>query len=1159
MNEVFVRFQNLLRELFQFDWADLDFGIYRIMNHKRAVIEHFITEDLPRAVNEELDKGALAEQEQAAKDLEAARKKLFDTFDHPFDAEGNLTDESRSSKPGKEYLAAQERAKSAKGREALESAVYNHLYAFFSRYWQDGDFISKRRYSKKERYAIPYNGEEVYLYWANHDQYYIKTGEYFTDYTWKTPNGVTVHFRLKAADVEQNNVKGEKRFFLPLLKEIVWDAETRTFTIPFEFRPLTEQEQIAYGQKNQQEAIIAKAVQDIPKRLPKGALEAAAALSAEKRKTDKGETVTYLEHHLRKYTRRNTSDFFIHRDLRGFLSRELDFYLKNEVLNLEELEAAGENLAEGWFQLLRLVKRLGLAIIEFLAQIEDFQKMLWEKKKFVTETFYVITVGNIPEAFYAEIAENEAQWEEWQALFDIEVPPSPRGGEGRGEGRKSRTKVERNAVIQQFAREMREAPTDAEKRLWFCLRDRRLGGFKFRRQHPMGSYIADFICIEAGIIIELDGGQHAEDEQRKRDAQRTSFFESQGFRVLRFWNHDVLARTEAVLETILDALENAPHPNPLPMGEREKFLKAHPTLPLDTRHFPPDFTDRLLAAFENLDDLTDGLLLHSENWQALNLLQEKYRERVKCVYIDPPYNTNATEIIYKNEYRDSSWLSLIYDRVSKSIGLSAPDGMHCITIDDVECPRLWIELEQLFGSDNYLGTACIRSNPGGRKRKRQLALQHEYALFFAKNSSTQVSKLPVAPEDKSHSYKQDEKGNWFELRNLRKEGIDSAARPDDDRYYPIYYDPKSGRISSKQELPIQIWPIDSKGVKRIWRRSIEDIDHLAASGEIICQQTKSGYQLYFRYRGGLEGETPKSLWVDAKFSASEYGTPILDNILGKREVFDFPKSVYAVAECIQTMSSMRDCFVLDFFAGSGTTGHAVINLNREDGGRRKFILVEMAHYFDTVLLPRIKKVTFTPEWKDGKPKRMATAEEAERSPRIVKVLRLESYEDTLNNLSFDESSGQMALQFEDYLLKYMLTWETRRSETLLNVEKLSKPFDYALHIHHNGETQVQKVDLPETFNYLIGLDVETRKVLDNNGKHYLVYRGVSHEGRRTAVIWRETEGWKEDDYHSDRDFVVRHKLTEGADEVFVNGDSFIPGAQALDGVFKAKMFAGVEV
>jgi len=165
MNDNQVKFQNLLRELFQFDCADLDFGIYCIMNYKRAVIERFITEDLPKAIAEELEQGALAEQAKVQEALAAARQKVLKALrDDALDAEGNLAEQYRESNVGKEYLEAQQRAQGSRSREALEAAIYNHLYAFFSRYWQDGDFISKRRYSKKERYAIPYNGEEVYLY-----------------------------------------------------------------------------------------------------------------------------------------------------------------------------------------------------------------------------------------------------------------------------------------------------------------------------------------------------------------------------------------------------------------------------------------------------------------------------------------------------------------------------------------------------------------------------------------------------------------------------------------------------------------------------------------------------------------------------------------------------------------------------------------------------------------------------------------------------------------------------------------------------------------------------------------------------------------------------------------------------------------------------------
>ncbi|MGB9880678.1 MAG: site-specific DNA-methyltransferase, partial [Anaerolineae bacterium] len=190
--------------------------------------------------------------------------------------------------------------------------------------------------------------------------------------------------------------------------------------------------------------------------------------------------------------------------------------------------------------------------------------------------------------------------------------------------------------------------------------------------------------------------------------------------------------------------------------------------------------------------------------------------------------------------------------------------------------------------------------------------------------------------------------------------------------------------------------------------------------------------------------------------------------------------------------------------------------------------------------------------------------------------RLESYEDALNNLTFDEQSGQQALELfkDDYLLSYMLQWETRHSETLLNVEKLQSPFSYKLQIHRDGETRERLVDLPETFNYLLGLDVQTRQVLPSpqpspqgeegaaeqrvRGK-YLVYRGTLRNGRTACILWRETKDWQQADYERDAAFVAEHKLTEGADEVYVNGDSRIPDARSLDRLFKERMFAGVEV
>src|SRR5690606_2860514 len=134
---------------------------------------------------------------------------------------------------------------------------------------------------------------------------------------------------------------------------------------------------------------------------------------------------------------------------------------------------------------------------------------------------------------------------------------------------------------------------------------------------------------------------------------------------------------------------------------RIAFLKAHPSLPLDTRHFSPDFTDRLLASFDDLDEMTDGLLVHSENWQTLNLLQEKYRGRVKCVYIDPPYNTGSDEFIYRDGYQHASWISMLDNRTEALRPLMSPDAAIFTSIDDHEQANLRKLYERVLGSENF--------------------------------------------------------------------------------------------------------------------------------------------------------------------------------------------------------------------------------------------------------------------------------------------------------------------------------------------------------------------------------------------------------------------------------------------------------------------------
>jgi adenine-specific DNA-methyltransferase len=1017
------KLQELLRELFQFESADLDFGIYRIMNFKRDAIERFIQKDLIEAVDKELASGMLASQSQAALELKEVAAQIRETLgEEALNGDGTLAKDFHNTKVGKRYLEFQARASQAQEQPALEATTFNHLYAFFSRYYDSGDFLSKRRYSRREKYAVPYNGEEVYLHWANNDQYYVKTGEYFNDYRFKSPYGISVHFVLIAADVEKDNIKGDKRFFVPVSQGVTFDVENKEITIPFQYRPLTEQEDIKYGQRNQQDAIITEALNTIPAELKKS-VDALPALVSTHHTTSDGQQVSFLENHLRRYIRRNTSDFFVHKDLKGFLTRELDFYLKNEVLNLDNMEAAGEPRCEAWFQIMHVIRSIGSRVIEFLTQIEDFQKRLFEKRKFILETQYCITMANVPEDFYAEIAECEAQWQEWKELFHLDE--------------------EQPNLFTSTAKNQKEC--------------------------------------------------------------------------------------------------------------RIATLSEHPTLVLDTKHFDQQFKDRLLANFENLDEMTDGLLIHGENFQALNILLEKYRENVQCIYIDPPYNTGASQILYKNDYKDSSWLCLMENRIRIARWFMRRDSVMVVAIDDNGIANLSKLIEIVF--PNYeIQRVVVNHYPGSGTGRSNISRTHEYAMFVVPNEDV---------------LKGEEKVSGVRERPFRRSGTGEnnyrTGRPNS--FYAVLVDPVNVEIKGFEPPPVskeypqgktpeglvRVYPIGENGSERVWSLSYESADPALKDGLLKCTPNLTINRLV---RDENRRSLLPSVWVDKKFNAVSYGTNLLTDILGSSGLFSYPKSLYTVSAAVDAITcTVPESVVLDFFAGSGTTGHAVISLNRDDHEERRFVLIDFAEYFDTVLLPRIKKVTYTPEWKNGKPARLATADEAEYSPRIVKYIRLESYEDTLNNITFPDVPKAL-YDFDDYLLKYMLAWETKESETLLNVDKLANPFSYKLTITGDEEVLQKPVDIPETFAYLLGLNIKTRRVYQDKERRYLVYRGnIDH--REIVVIWRETAGWEKADYERDKQFVEEQKLTEGVDEVFVNGDSYIPKARALESVFKGRMFGSL--
>lgn len=972
------KFRDILAVILQLDQAELDFGIYRIMNQKRKDIEAFLNNRLVPEVTK-----ILKAQTAAGTDI-----------------------------------------------SAMENEVFSHLAKFFSRYYEGGDFISKRRY-KDDAYAIPYSGEEVKLYWANADQYYIKTSEYFKNYSFVLPTSRRkVHFVLRDADTEQNNNKAannmERRFQLCEEDCIAEEDGELNIFFTYELMPKTIK----------QDALIKDAEAKIISLSEKGKYADFAELINEKVPTEKNKERTLLMKHLQDYTAKNNFDYFIHKDLGGFLCRELDFYIKNEVMFLDDLDATHimEHLAQ-----VKAIKLVGEKIITFLAQLEDFQKKLWLKKKFVVGCDYCITLDRIPRTLYSEIIANDAQRQEWVRLFAID---------------------------------------------------------------------------------EIKG--------------------------------DMM--TEGYSEPLT-----------------EKFLEDNPFLVLDTKFFSAEFKHKLVGSMEKVDEECNGLLINSENFQALELLQEKCSERVQNIYADPPYNTSASEIMYKNSYKHSSWLSLLEDRIRLGKKLLLDSGIQCTTIDDVEQSRLSLLLQDTFAE--LPETVTIRIKPSGRPIPNGFAISHEYALFSKKNLGTSIARLTHSEEQAARYREKDDKGRFlWEL--LRKAGSNSFRENRPTMYYPLFVNTNSlivrlpkmryeERTSEfvLEEQPLAdeqiVFPIKDDGKEGRWyygvERAVNEQHELKA-----VRNNRSSFDIYRRRRPN-EGVQPTTSWIDSKYSATEHGTDLLKRLFGQQEKFSYPKSVYAVEDCLRVSGMQSKSIALDYFAGSGTTGHAVINLNREDNGNRKYILCEMAEYFNSVTKPRIEKVIYSEDWKDGKPV------SRKGISQCFKYIRLEQYEDTLNNLQpknqrldFDNENGKGDFE-ETYFLRYMLDTETKGD--LFNLEWFKNPFAMSIKTTKDNELVDTHVDMVETFNYLIGLNVETLRYPKDG---YCVVEGTTHIGNeRTLVIWRNCHKVSNEDLNEFFRKQAYSTTDSEFDKIYVNGDNTLPNIKTdeehwkvvlIEEEFKKRMF-----
>ena len=359
------------------------------------------------------------------------------------------------------------------------------------------------------------------------------------------------------------------------------------------------------------------------------------------------------------------------------------------------------------------------------------------------------------------------------------------------------------------------------------------------------------------------------------------------------------------------------------------------------------------------------ILIEGDNYHSLSVLNYTHKKKVDVIYIDPPYNTGNRSWKFNNDYvekddnfKHSKWISFIDKRLRLAKNLLKTSGIIVVTIDDYEIHTLRLLMDEIFGESNRLGTITVVHNPRGRNDDKYFATMHEYMLVYAKNSNfASVGYFELTQED-IDSFSQDDVISKYSLTSFMRTGNNSDRHTRPNLYYSIFYDPKNNELGLKKtNNSIEILPINNSNEEKTWRWSQKTFLEKKDT-EIVIKKVKEEYKVYKKRRViHLKGKKPRTIWYDPRYDASSHGIMLLQKMFGKKNIFPYPKSIWSNYDILKLLTK-KNSLVLDFFAGSGTVGHAVSLLNKEDKGNRKFILCtnNEGDICTEVCYPRIKKV-----------------------------------------------------------------------------------------------------------------------------------------------------------------------------------------------------------
>ena len=378
------------------------------------------------------------------------------------------------------------------------------------------------------------------------------------------------------------------------------------------------------------------------------------------------------------------------------------------------------------------------------------------------------------------------------------------------------------------------------------------------------------------------------------------------------------------------------------------------------------------------DNGSQNMIIHGDNLEALKSLLPRYESKVKCIYIDPPYNTGNEGWCYNDNVNDpkiqkwlgevvgkegedlsrhDKWLCMMYPRLKLLQRLMAHDGAIFISIDSNEKFNLKLLCDEIFGGNNFIADIAVINNLKGRSDDKYIATAHESLLIYQKGGF--ITNGVAVPEEYEKEYKLTDVNGRYRLQGLRKRGAGASREDRPNMYYPFYYNPKTKLLSLEKindDVVIEILPQLSDGSDGRWRwgkdTAIQRISELTV--EVVKGRNEHDvFQKDYLPNDGSKRIKPKSVWMGSEFAA-ETGTLQTKKIIGKG-VFQTPKPTGIVEYCMEQAAD-KNSIILDSFAGSGTAAHAVLRMNKRDGGNRKVILVEMEDYADSVTAERVKRV-----------------------------------------------------------------------------------------------------------------------------------------------------------------------------------------------------------